>query len=125
MRIGVGALESRKNLASVRAERAFRDTARLARHAHRDLSLYDERLAFLQLENRSLHLARRFRAKAITSSVPCVLRISPASSHALRAMPIPKWTLSRAAGECASGPIAMVTPNSFACRQYRQSRSNR
>src|SRR6266550_575631 len=56
------------------------------------------------------HRPRLFRANPTTSSALRVLRISPASNHAFLAIPIPKWTLSSAAVEWASGPISINTP---------------
>src|SRR5712691_8237838 len=104
-RIGIFALETRKNLERVGTDRVLRDSARpcLSHRSRAELSprfpLAPSRFHFGGL---ALHLLRLFCANASTSSALRVLRISAASSHAFLAIPIPKCTLSSAAVECPS-----------------------
>src|SRR6266571_4056656 len=129
MSVRVSLLESRKNVKCVGSHRFFRNStacclpqlasaaiagSRLVHDARLSPTFYDERLAPLQLYDCAFHLPRLFLTNASTSSALRVLRISPASSHAFLAIPIPKCTLSSPAVECASGPIAIVNPSSFA-----------
>src|SRR5688572_12321630 len=69
--------------------------------------------------------ARRARARSTIASASHVLSTSEGSSHPFRAMPTPISVTSSPAVECASGPIATVTPRCFAAWQVCQSMSSR